>query len=161
MDDHVAQFIAITDCPPQKAQSYLKVSDNDLGNAVALFFDTGGADIEDSVPSAPPPLPARPAGLSQLIHVDDDDEDDDVREVLRASGPPSSAAPPHAYEDDEAMARRLQEEFYGAGAGPGAGDGVRAPIARTTETLVGPDMDDDGYGLPVRQPRGLSSCWMI
>ena len=55
-------------------------------------------------------------------------------------------------EDDEAMARRLQEEFYGTGAAGGAAastdvldeHGVRAPLARTTETLVGPD----SYGLP-------------
>ena len=43
-------------------------------------------------------------------------------------------------EDDESMARRLQEEIYSA---TGTGDvvdseGIRAPIARTTETLVGP-----------------------
>lgn len=53
-------------------------------------------------------------------------------------------------EDDEAMARRLQEEMYGSGGGrSGGGDfdeeGVRAPMARTTETLVGPggDWNDD------------------
>jgi hypothetical protein len=47
-------------------------------------------------------------------------------------------APPRraGIEDDEAMARRLQEEFYGSG---GAQPEVRAPIARQTETLVGPD----------------------
>lgn len=51
-----------------------------------------------------------------------------------------------SFEDDEAMARRLQEEMYGGGGGGGAGDdvdseGVRAPMARTTETLVGPNSD--------------------
>lgn len=51
-------------------------------------------------------------------------------------------------EDDEAMARRLQEELYGA---TGAGDvfdseGIRAPIARTTETLVGPGTYDIDAG---------------
>lgn len=61
----------------------------------------------------------------------------------------SSATPPvgqasMAVDDDEAMARRLQEEFYGAagrsgGGGPEMVDehGYRAPIGRTTETLVG------------------------
>jgi hypothetical protein len=41
------------------------------------------------------------------------------------------------------MARRLQEEMYGGGAGDIGGDdeAVRAPMARTTETLVGPDLD--------------------
>ena len=45
------------------------------------------------------------------------------------------------------MARRLQEELYG-GAQQNAQneqDEVRAPMARTTETLVGPEDDfDDG-----------------
>jgi hypothetical protein len=41
------------------------------------------------------------------------------------------------------MARRLQEEMYRDGRD--SSDGVRAPIARTTETLVGPEADfDDG-----------------
>jgi len=151
MDDLVAQFTAVTGCSPQKAQSYLKVSDNDLGNAVALFFETGGVDIEDDGPSSPPPLPARPAGHSQSIQIDDDD--DDVREALRASGPTGSTSQPHAYESDEAMARRLQDEFYAVG-GRGAMNEVRAPIARTTETLIGSDIGDDGYGIPVRQRRG-------
>ena len=61
----------------------------------------------------------------------------------------SSATPPvghpsMAVDDDEAMARRLQEEIYGAAGRSGGGGteavdehGYRAPIGRTTETLVG------------------------
>ena len=103
-----------------------------------------------------------------VVHLDSDQEDldysdtDDV-EVLRQSrrepttvgGPistlqtSSSATPPAgqatmAVDDDEAVARRLQEEFYGAAGRTGGGvaetldeHGYRAPIARTTETLVG------------------------
>lgn len=63
---------------------------------------------------------------------------------------PSSMTPPptrtgtNLVDEDEAMARRLQEEFYGAAGsvddfGP---NGVRAPLARTTETLVGPESFD-------------------
>ena len=62
---------------------------------------------------------------------------------------PSSMTPPartvtNHVDEDEAMARRLQEEFYGGTGsvdelGP---DGVRAPLARTTETLVGPESLD-------------------
>lgn len=62
---------------------------------------------------------------------------------------PSSMTPParpvtNLVDEDEAMARRLQEEYYGAAGsvdelGP---DGVRAPMARTTETLVGPESFD-------------------
>ena len=103
-----------------------------------------------------------------VVHLDSDQEDpddsdnDDVevirqgrREPIPTGGPTStlqtssSATPPAgqapiAVDDDEAMARRLQEEFYGAagrtgGVGAETVDehGYRAPIARTTETLVG------------------------
>ena len=48
-----------------------------------------------------------------------------------------------AIDDDEAMARRLQEELYAGGnqSNDFDSEGVRAPIARTTETLVGPGAD--------------------
>lgn len=67
-------------------------------------------------------------------------------QVPPTSTPSTSRAGP--LEDDEAMARRLQQEIYGdAGVGEQTdAEGVRAPIARTTETLVGPgayDMDDE------------------
>ena len=102
------------------------------------------------------------------MHLDSDQEDldysehDDVEVVegdpripstasratseLQAS---SSATPPIgqasiAVDADEAMARRLQEEYYGASGRSGGGGtemvdehGYRAPIGRTTETLVG------------------------
>ena len=103
-----------------------------------------------------------------VVHLDSDQEDpdfsdnDDVeitrqnyRELLTTGGPTSALrnssneTPPvgqasMAVDDDEAMARRLQEEFYGAAGRTGGGGtemvdehGYRAPIARTTETLVG------------------------
>ena len=63
---------------------------------------------------------------------------------LPHQGQPDGAA----IDNDEAMARRLQEEYYGA-TGHNAGStngssemlddhGYRAPIGRTTETLIGP-----------------------
>ena len=72
-----------------------------------------------------------------------------------------------------AMARRLQEEMYSEN--PASGDGVRAPIGRTTETLVGPDaswgLEDDREAAVLEQlrrraqPRGEitpAACgWMI
>jgi hypothetical protein len=152
----VAQFIELTDSTPHKAQSYLKVSDHNLENALTLFFDTGGADIETDIPAGPPPLPARQ--VNQPINLDDDLEDNDIQEAMRASQPSGSAAiASNTYENDEAMARRLQEEFYGSGEGPTGmgGDDVRAPMARTRETLVDPDIDDDyGYAPPrMTRPR--------
>ncbi len=102
---------------------------------------------------------------------DQDYEDDDDVEIigqsrrqLPAAGLPSSVSrtpmsttPPAGHpganlDDDEAMARKLQEELYGvAGSGDGSGHGssevldehgYRPPIGRTTETLVGPGSFD-------------------
>lgn len=164
MDDLVAQFMAVTDAPIRKAESYMRVSDGNLQQAVQLFFDTGGADMEDPPSSSTlaPPVPprtSRPGGNDGLIEVDDDMEDEDLREALRASegvsdaatmaptGAPTGTGGGASSEyDDEALARQLQEELYGGGGGGGgAGDegGVRAPIARTRETLV-----DDDYTYP-------------
>jgi hypothetical protein len=149
--EKVAQFVELTGATTQKAQSYLKVSDNNLEAALTLFFDTGGVDIEADIPTSHP-SPMRQAGTgSQPIDVDDD-----LAEAMRASG--AAAGGSNTYEDDEAMARRLQEEFYGSGGGSSSmgGDEVRAPMARTRETLVGPDIDD-GYGYPPRIPRQSKS----
>lgn len=107
-----------------------------------------------------------------VVHLDSDqededfiDDDDDVEVTGHASrrGPaggrpasalqtPSSATPPNGpsrtVDDDEAMARRMQEEIYGGAGADGRGSealdehGYRAPLARTTETLVGPDSFD-------------------
>jgi hypothetical protein len=108
-----------------------------------------------------------------VVHLDSDpddddfiDDDDDVQITGQTSRPgtavgrstpalhtPSTATPPNGpsrtVDDDEAMARRMQEEIYGA-AGTSGGHatkdldehGYRAPIGRTTETLVGPDTFD-------------------
>ena len=103
---------------------------------------------------------------NDAILLDDDDDDDEVNEVdggddddevqMTGSRSLGAGAGRHSVEDDEAMARRLQEEMYGSGGGGGGGggrlgeeldeNGVRAPIARTTETLVGPGSDWRGAG---------------
>ena len=144
------------------------------------FANDGAALEQTTQPSNPPPVPpasSRPSASDppaqpqphSVIDVDSDQEyqpgsDDEVQITgmnrrgvgsLRSEGAlhtPPIATPPAqpTMDDDEAMARRLQEEFYGAG-GAGAGsnraegldeEGYRAPIQRTTETLVGPDSFD-------------------
>ncbi|KAK6507052.1 hypothetical protein TWF481_005504 [Arthrobotrys musiformis] len=131
--------------------------------------------------SAPPPPPATATttstthNLSSLAHQGrtssdaisiDDDEDEDMetaRAIAAAASEPAGGnrggisgtgarGNVDIYEDDEAMARRLQEELYAEAGGSGSRntgpawreedfDGVRAPMARTTETLVGPGDD--------------------
>ena len=60
-----------------------------------------------------------------------------------ASGTPV-IRPSYLENDDAAMARRMQEEIYAGGdmAGITGAEGYRAPMARTTETLVGPESYD-------------------
>jgi hypothetical protein len=73
-----------------------------------------------------------------------DDDDDDRAAVAQAAALAQE-------EEDAAMAKRLQEELYrenhgsGAGGGSDSPEGVRAPIAATTETLVAPDMAWGGH----------------
>ena len=113
-----------------------------------------------------------------IVHIDSDQDDadfvdaDDDIEITGQGRPhqPMAGEPPSSFtgvrnttslagrggldaeHDDEAMARRLQEEFYGAAnrkSENGAPSsealdeyGYRAPLARTTETLVGPGSFD-------------------
>lgn len=108
-----------------------------------------------------------------VVHLDSDQEDLDysddnaaetagqTRITLSTAGratsalqTSSNATPPAGQgsmpvDDDEAIARRLQEEFYGAAGRSGEvgaevldEHGYRAPIGRTTETLVGPGSFD-------------------
>lgn len=119
-----------------------------------------------------PPLETRPSNRSsaprpgrEIISIDSDDEisDDNDPEItgyrsrreVRADSPAGFASavntPPNPEQarlesEDEAMARRLQQEFYNGGndvRSPIDADGYRAPIARTRETLVGPASYDD------------------
>lgn len=139
MDDLIANFTAITSADPARAQQYLTLTDGNLEQAIQLYFDSDGADMGASVSqtaSTSHPSTSRPAYTedeSGVVTIDSDDEGDSNM---------GGAQPGSAYEDDEAMARRLQQEMYGQG----APEEVRAPMARTTETLVGPDADAGFYG---------------
>ncbi|KAF2109063.1 hypothetical protein BDV96DRAFT_605145 [Lophiotrema nucula] len=131
MEEDIASFVSITDCDPQKAAQYLRLTDNNLEQAIQLFFDSPNLDFGDAAPSQPPAA-VRPSNTAaDPINLDSDEDMSDFDAAVN----PRSHAAGAGVEDDEAMARRLQEEMYG-GAGP-EGD-VRAPMARTTETLVGP-----------------------
>jgi len=161
MDGNIASFISITSASTKNAESYLRVADGDLAQAIQLFFDMGGADMDIPASLNPPAAsaPSQPSGASpnEPIAVEDDDmvmgeDDDDFRAALEASqsarltqdnSAPITAGSTRSagqWDDDETIARRLQEEFY-SDIGPQETNGVRAPIARTTETLVGPDED--------------------
>lgn len=151
-DEAISGFAAITGASPQVARHYLSLTDGNMEQGIQLFFDSPElASAADNPPPVPHPStrPSRPAarpdpaGVIQIDSDDDeeieDDLDNDVDTPPRATASNAGHSGP-AYEDDEAMARRMQEELYGGGAQAGGvdTDGVRAPIGRTTETLVGP-----------------------
>lgn len=160
----VAQFTEITGSTPELATQYLSLADFQIEQAMQLYFENGGAPLTEE-----PARPSRPTNFedeSGVVHIDSDDDD-----VQPAQARPTQPAGGGTFEDDAAMARRLQEEMYGE-RGAGVEDEVRAPMARTTETLVGPeaDFDDDMHShilgqLRARQRGGeytlASRIWTI
>lgn len=178
MDEDVAQFMAITGVDNERvARGYLDISSNDQMQAIQLFFEspelaasfTGNTNTTapQSSSAAAPAQSSRGSrraftgreDAQGVITIDSDDEDDDV-DMLAADDNDddddgvAAVARAAQEEDDAAMARRLQEEMYGQGASQ---DEVRAPMSRTTETLVGPDpswgLDDDREAAILEQLR--------
>ena len=173
----LTNFTAITGTTNDRARQYLTLTDGNLEQAIELYYTSDGVDLEpvqQNAPAQPLQVPSIPPSSTRsgrrrqgyednsgVVHVDSESEpeaDDNDDETLQQTSTSRVRPQPDAsasstgraglVEDDEAMARRLQEELYGA---TGAGDvvdaeGIRAPLARTTETLVGPgtyDMDDE------------------
>jgi hypothetical protein len=128
MEEDILNFTSITDADPQKAAQYLRLTDGNLEQAIQLFFDSPNLDVGGGSPPAQQPSHPAASTAHNPIEIDSDEEMPDL-------GPGETTA-----EDDEALARRLQEEMYG---GLGPEPSVRAPMARTTETLVGPNADYD------------------
>ncbi|EFQ33857.1 UBX domain-containing protein [Colletotrichum graminicola] len=173
MDEDISNFVAITAASPEAARGFLEMANNNLEQAIQLFFES--PDIQNSfntvpaaTPSTAPPVPAstRPnVGRRDdrgVIHIDSDDDGDtamtvdDMDDNFGQDDSDVAAIARNAQEEeDAAMAKRLQEELYGGGSGGGGGGGgvlggqddVRSPIARTTETLVGGYEGDDGVDM--------------
>ncbi|KAJ5683055.1 hypothetical protein N7462_006220 [Penicillium macrosclerotiorum] len=145
--ERVAQFSEVTGAAPELATQYLQLADFDIEQAMLLYFENGGAPLTEE-----PSHPTRQVGFedeSGVVHIDSD-TDDDAGSRAQTSGQAAGGI----FEDDAAMARRLQEEMYQGG---DHDDGVRAPMARTTETLVGPEPDfdnDDMHANILSQLRG-------
>jgi hypothetical protein len=155
MDEQIGTFCAFTDATPEQAQRFLALTDGNVEQAVELYFSN--PDLGAAPAAAPPARAPAPATSNSNAPITIDDDDDEMEEFdddddLQETGSRPVARPGPSVEDDEAMARRLQEEMYGArggggGSGMGGGmdydeDGVRAPMAARTETLVGPGSND-------------------
>ncbi|KAL6250342.1 UBX domain protein Ubx2 [Rhinocladiella similis] len=144
MDEAIASVVTVTGSTPEIAAQYVQLADGDPNQAVQLFFENGGADLGVAFQPPQPSTSSRPTGDAQNpINLDADEHisDDNDPEITGFRKSSRDAAPSrftNDFEDDEAMARRLQEEMYG---GNGVEHNVRAPIARQAETLVGPGAD--------------------
>lgn len=156
MDAAIAQIVTITSASPERAAQYLQLADGDPDAAVMLYFEYNGADPSGGPApySAPPPPPAssRPAAIGDEqnpIDIDDghvsDDNDPEITGFRKVDASEREAQPRSrgpTFDADAEYARQLQEEMYGgAGAGPTGEEEIRAPIARQSETLLGPGAD--------------------
>ena len=167
--DRAQQYLRISDGNMEQAvELYFSTGGIDLegpSSTPAVASDPPAQPPHHTQPSTQPPSRRTDTGVVNLdseeeIEVDDDDDEPVItgyRSRQPAGAPsrtPTNATPPipgsHQFEDgDAAMARRLQEEIYAGGdmSGGMAEGGYRAPIARTRETLVGPepyDLTDGG-----------------
>jgi UBX domain-containing protein 7 len=170
-DEEIASFVAFTGTTDDVARQILEITGGDLGQAATLYFDN--PESWDALPSTldmasssaaqppadrPPPIPmsTRP----EVINLDSDDDEDiqmldeDFSDVLASEA--QTVARSAQEEEDAAMAKRLQEELYSENAQ--TADGIRAPIARTTETLLAPEYgagaiedDDDAIARHLEQ----------
>ncbi|KAL2858731.1 putative UBX domain protein [Aspergillus pseudodeflectus] len=138
--DVVAQFSEFTGSTPEIAAQYLQLTEFNIEQAMQLYFENDGAPLarENNASTSTPSANPHRAGYedeSGVVHLDSDDDEEDNGVRLPPREPSVDRS---IFEDDAAMARRLQEEMYGA---QDMTEEVRAPMARTTETLVGPEAD--------------------
>ncbi|KAF2405333.1 UBX domain protein [Trichodelitschia bisporula] len=148
MDDLIANFTSITGALPSQATQFLRLTDNNLEQAIQLFFEDPSLATEEPASSSSHPQPSTTGpsyteDASGVVHIDSDDESDEHDRNLG-----------YHPAGDEEIARRLQEEMYATAQRDE--DTVRAPMARTTETLVGPaasGWDDDDIDQVIAQRR--------
>ncbi|KAK0734555.1 hypothetical protein B0T26DRAFT_737191 [Lasiosphaeria miniovina] len=154
----VEDFISVTGASSEAAERVIELCGGDLGQAISLWFSD--EDLQRALVA--PPVPETGPDAQGVIHINSDDDGDDALmtdndslDAYESDGTAGAAniARTAQEEEDAAMAKRLQEELYSGGAGGAAAadDGVRAPMARITETLIDAgasyvvDDDDDDH----------------
>ncbi|KAG0235760.1 hypothetical protein BGW42_004810 [Actinomortierella wolfii] len=116
--EDIMQFCAITSAEPDVATKYLTVCDGDLNRAISLYMESDGDAL----------------GVTHMLS--ETAYDANTRQSHHSSsGRSSSNGRSATYEDDEELARQLQEEDNRAA------NQVRAPIAPRHEMLLGDDYD--------------------
>lgn len=171
-EQDIESFIAITGATRHAAEQILELSGFDVNQAIQLWFTD--EDLQRSLnnagPSTTTTTSARPSTQQNrsrigredahgVIHIDSDDDVDMTENDFDDGAEKAAAIARQAQEEeDAAIAKRLQEELYGSQ----PADEVRAPLARTTETLVAPTYGDDDHSAILeqfrrRQTRGEAS----
>lgn len=84
--DLIQQFCAITEADVETAKQYLVMSGNSLEQAVATFFELGGASVDSQIRA--------------------------TEQSTTSNTQSSTNLPGGDLTDDEALSRRLQEEEY-------------------------------------------------
>ena len=151
MDEAVEQFVSFTAASDPVARGFLEMSGGDVMQAVQLFYEhpdlQSSLDAASSLPVSCPQTAAAAGGSetsqNRPITVDSDSDRD-----IDVAGSDDLNAGDHDHhseivairraqeEEDARLAREMQEDLYKQSSADG--QGVRAPIARTTETLVAP-----------------------
>jgi len=141
--EDIDTFTSITGATAQQATVYIELAAGDPMQAIQLFFDSPdlAAAATAPAPSSPPPRQLPTADDEVIDLANSDDEMDVDSDDVTITGSRRLQSAPDVDADAE-MARRLQEEMYAGGHGADS-DGVRAPIQRTRETLVGGPDDSD------------------
>ena len=170
-----AQYLRLADNQTEQAIELYFANDGAELEASTASSQSAHAPPVPAASSRPPGHRQGYQDDQGIVHLDSDEEDQEYLDSERSDletgeqrqrqGPVtarsasalhtrSSATPPDrasaSVHDDEAMARRLQEEFYettGIGRSGHIAEaldehGIRAPIAPTRETLIGPETFD-------------------
>ncbi|MCJ1401684.1 hypothetical protein MMC11_004901 [Xylographa trunciseda] len=163
--DRAQQYLGLSDGNIEQAvELYFSTGGVDLGGPSSVPAQTSAPPLEPlAQPSRRSIESQARTSIGGVVNLDSDDEitDDDepiitgIRSrqqggvALPVDRTPVIGAPPvlqpgYLEDEDAAMARRMQEEIYAGGDMGGAVDteGYRAPMGRTTETLVGPESYD-------------------
>lgn len=162
MDDAVEYFKAITGAADEVARQYLDLTENIPEQAIQLFFDSpdlaSGLGPTSSIPVSSTSAPAQhQSNISfgrrnvESIDLDPDNATDIESDVYGKTSNAtrqvidiSNNADNTDIEDDESIARRIQAEIYQNGDVMSSDvDGIRAPIERRREVLVGEEWPEN------------------
>ncbi|RKF64115.1 UBX domain-containing protein 5 [Erysiphe neolycopersici] len=156
MNEAIEYFKSFTGQRDEVAQRYLGLTENVAEHAIQLFYDSPDLALGLEQPSLNTSSgntnlsqtqiePERKKSYVNLVNIDEDDDDDVIISDVRKKVTSKENAVD--VEDDESIARRIQAEIYDGIAASTSYDmdGVRAPMERRKEVLVGGG-DEDWQG---------------